>query len=336
MADKFVIFGLFVVFVLFAGLFAGAETGMYQLSRLRLRLGIQRKRLSYVLLGGIMEDTRGLLLSMLVGTNLAHYGATSVVTVLLYQRFGGEHTAELAATLITAPILFVFSELVPKNIFYYRADYLMPAVAPLIAAFHKLFRISGIVPLLRRFSSITAAFAGASQPGKGTTDAARHPHIDAIIRHSKEEGILSATQTEIFNRLSAMSNINLRAVMTQMEKVETVEANCDKAGLLAKLEKSRHTRLIVRDGGTGDVAGLVNIYEALYSDDRDWSLEKFTSPVRRLPAETTVTEAMAIMRKQGDEMVLVTRRGQGGKDKPAGIVTMKDLAEELFGELAEW
>jgi CBS domain containing-hemolysin-like protein len=34
-------------------------------------------------------------------------------------------------------------------------------------------------------------------------------------------------------------------------------------------------------------------------------------------------------------VILVTRR-RGSKDTPVGIVTMKDLVEELMGELAEW
>ncbi len=336
MISKLVILVSFVIFVCFAGLFAGAETGMYQISRLRLRLGVQRKKLSYIMLGRIMEDTRGLLMSMLVGTNLAHYCATSVITVLLYSRLTNGEAPELAATMITAPILFVFSELVPKNIFYHRADILMPAVAPVIAAFHKLFVITGIVPMLKGFATITAKVAGASKPGKDPTATTRHPHIEAIIRHTKEEGILSVTQTEIFNRLAAMSSMNLRAVMTPFEKVEMIDINSDRATLLDKLKQSKYTRLPVCEGETHEIKGVVNIYEALQSGEEKWSLESFIRPIRPLALEVTVSEAMAFMRKEGAQMVLVTRRAAAGKEKPAGIVTMKDLAEELFGELAEW
>ena len=39
-----------VFFVILGALFGGAETGIYQLSRLRLRLGIEKKRLSFLVL----------------------------------------------------------------------------------------------------------------------------------------------------------------------------------------------------------------------------------------------------------------------------------------------
>jgi CBS domain containing-hemolysin-like protein len=49
-----------------------------------------------------------------------------------------------------------------------------------------------------------------------------------------------------------------------------------------------------------------------------------------------VTDAIHIMQSEKHKIVLVTRSGRGGREWPIGIVTMKDLAEELLGELAEW
>jgi CBS domain containing-hemolysin-like protein len=42
------------------------------------------------------------------------------------------------------------------------------------------------------------------------------------------------------------------------------------------------------------------------------------------------------MRREEIKIVLVTRLHRGGRETPLGIVTMKDLVEELLGELAEW
>jgi len=139
MINSIILVAAFALSVISAGLFAGAETGIYQLSRLRLRLGIEKKQLSFVILGKSLRDSPALLLSMLIGTNLAHYLATSIVTYMLLTKVAAEHTAEVFATLLTAPVLFVFSELLPKNIFFYRADFLMPCIAPVLFAFHKLF-----------------------------------------------------------------------------------------------------------------------------------------------------------------------------------------------------
>jgi CBS domain containing-hemolysin-like protein len=42
------------------------------------------------------------------------------------------------------------------------------------------------------------------------------------------------------------------------------------------------------------------------------------------------------MQKENQKIVLVIKIGRAGQERPIGIVTMKDLAEELLGELAEW
>jgi Mg2+/Co2+ transporter CorB len=82
-----------ILAILAAGIFAGAETGMYRLSRLRLRVGIERKRLLLVLLGKSLSDNTSMLLSLLAGTSLAHYVATSLVTYILLGKVTGEHIA---------------------------------------------------------------------------------------------------------------------------------------------------------------------------------------------------------------------------------------------------
>ena len=62
----------------------------------------------------------------------------------------------------------------------------------------------------------------------------------------------------------------------------------------------------------------------------------FVRPIRRLDATTSVIEAIDIMRRDELKIVLVTRTKPGKREVPVGIVTMKDLVEELLGELAEW
>ncbi|MHC4536230.1 MAG: CNNM domain-containing protein [Planctomycetota bacterium] len=63
---------LIVLFIILTGLFSGSETGMYRLSRLRLRLGIEKKKLSFIMLGRCIKDSNGLLLSMLIGKRRRH------------------------------------------------------------------------------------------------------------------------------------------------------------------------------------------------------------------------------------------------------------------------
>ena len=336
MVNNIVLISAVAFCIILAGLFAGSETGMYQLSRLRLRLGIEKKRLSFIILGRCLSDSTGLLLSMLIGTNLAHYLATSIVTSMLLSTVGTDHTAELFATMLTVPILFIFSELIPKNTFFYRADVLMPFLSPLLYAVHKLLSWCGIVPLLKLISSLFARLMGLAAASRTVIASAQRHKVQAILQDTHEEGFLSPVQSEIVNRLVGISHVHISSVMISINNVETVNVDSDDSALLNKLNKCAFTRLPVTEGINGSIIGFISIYEALSSLEKFADLRGFVKQFRKLDADMTVIDAMNIMQKENHKIVLVVRAGRFGREKPLGIVTMKDLVEELLGELAEW
>jgi len=324
-----------VFFIILAGLFSGAETGLYRLSRLRLRLGVEKKRLLFIILGKCLRDSSGLLLSMLIATNLAYYLTTSIVTYV-FLKAGTEHSAELLATLLTAPTLFVFSELIPKNIFFYRADSLMPYLSPVLYVFHKVLSWCGVVPLLKFISGLFVRLAGAGSSPKTVITSAQRHKVQAILQDTQEEGILSSVQIDIINRLVSISNIRIRSVMIPLNNVQAIDVNSDNSILLSKLKKYAFTRLPVVEGRPENIIGFINIYETLSSSEQFTNLQKCVKPIRKIDANTTVTDTINIMQEENQKIVLVMRTGRTGRERPIGIVTMKDLVEELLGELAEW
>ena len=335
--DVFVVL-IVVCCVMLGGLFSGSETGLYRLSRLRLRLGVEKKQLPFMILGRCLRDSSGLLLSLLIGNNLVNYLATSLVTSSFLTRFGVEfeHKAELLATLFMVPILFIFSELIPKNIFLYRADVLTPYFSPILYAFYKPLKFTGILSVLKFISSFFARLMGLATASKTVIASAQRHKVHAILHDTHEEGFLSPVQSEIVNRLVDISHVHLSSVMIPIHNVETVDVDSNNTALLNKLNKCAFTRLPVTEGRGENIIGFISIYEALNSSDKFADLRGFVKPIRKIDADMSVIDATNIMQKEHHKIVLVTRAGRFGGEKPVGIVTMKDLVEELLGELAEW
>jgi CBS domain containing-hemolysin-like protein len=212
----------------------------------------------------------------------------------------------------------------------------MPYTAPILFAFKKFFTWCGILPLLMFISRFFAQLTGASVPSRTAITAVQRHHIRTIFTDIREEGILSSVQTDIINRLVSISNIAIGAVMTPINKIETVDANSDKPALLNKLKKCAFTRLPVIDQAPANIVGFINIYEALSSGEQFGNLHNLIKPIRKLDGNTTVIDAINVMQSENQKIVLVTRIGYAGRERPVGIVTMKDLVEELLGELTEW
>ncbi len=328
------ILALALLTVVLSAIFSGLETGVYRLSRLRLRLQVERGNLWYIMLAKAMRDGPGLLLSLLVANNLANYVATSSITYL-FLTFASAGTAELFATLLTAPLLFVFGESLPKNIFLYRADALTGYLGPLLLVTHRVLTWSGVVPLLKFVSQSLSRMVGSPVSPQTTMTSGSSHQVKAILRDTREEGFLSRVQTEMIDRIADIPGLRLSTAMVPLGRTQTVEIRCDRTTLLNELRRHALTRLPVWQNTPADIIGFIDVYEVLGSGEQFESLEKFVKPIRSLDADTPVIDAIDVMRREQLKIVLVTRR-RAKRETPVGIVTMKDLVEELMGELAEW
>ena len=237
-------------------------------------------------------------------------------------------SAEFLATVIMTPVLFVFAEVLPKNIYYNRSNSLMRCFTPLLWFFHRLFTYTGIVFLLKSFSRLFATpSASIGSIGKG--------RIAQIIRETGEEGMLSHVQLDLMNRLVKIPSIATGSVMTPMNRVEMLEINSTRGEVMEKLKECPYTRLPVYENNRANIKGYVNIYKVLGGDEGFADIARFVEPIKRLSPSMKIMEAMNILKKENCKVVLIGKSSRH-KHMPLGLITMKDIAEELTGELEEW
>ena len=318
-----ILFGIFL-----AGCFAGSETGIYCLSRSRLRLAVKGKSPFAALLDRLLNDTQGLILSLLIGTNLTYYLTTSLVTYMFLSWSRTSYSAEIYAAVIMTPVLFVFSELIPKNIFIHHANALLLRLSPGIWLFHKICTFTGVVPLLKfipRLFRYLMKSPSASQP---LAIGIKRRYISQIIQETTEEGLLSPAQRDIINRLINIPDIPVAAVMTPLNKVQMVELSTSAADILDILRQKSFSRLVVYENNLSNVVGFVNIYNILTSEAASAGIGDFLKPITNISHDTSVAGALNFMRTEKHKIALVTR-----SKKTIGIITIKDLIEELVGEL---
>lgn len=331
-----IFFGILIIIILIgiSGFFAGSETGVYRLSRFRLRVGIEQKISFYSMLGDIIRDGQGLVLSVLIGNNLSNYLATSTATYLLLRTTTSAHTAELYATLIMTPALFVFVDIIPKGVYYYRADTLMPRLAPFLWVCYKVFTLSGIVKLLKAISGMLNKLFGLSgDTSKAITATERH-HIKDIIQETRDEGILSLMQQDIMHRLVDAGSVSVREVMIRLGQVKMVEVQANREALLGNLRDFSYRRLPVYEGQRTDILGYVDIYEAVGGGEEFEGLEAQVKPMGQIVSTMTVVEAVSTMRRENSRMSVVVQKS-GHMKRVLGIVTLKDLVGELTGSIQE-
>lgn len=261
---------------------------------------------------------------------------TSIVTYLLLNNLQSHHSAELYATIITAPPLFIFSELIPKNLFFNYSDFLMLKIAPLLYGFYKFLRWCGIIAIFKYISWGLAKLTHTPVPSKGIIKSVQKHEAAAFFEDIHDESFLSSVQDDIVNRLLIVSNKTINEVMTPLKKILPVSADSDRSKVMSIIEDHDFTRLPVYKDTQDNIIGFINIYQVLCSKERVENLQSFIKPIRIIPQKTLLTDAMEIMQAEEEKMALVVRVVKGDITVPVGIITMKDLVEELFGELGSW
>ena len=104
--------------------FSGSETGFYCVNRLRLRFRLLSGWPGAKALQRLNSAPRLAVSTMLIGTNLSVYLATALCAKWLIDLGVGQR-ADLYGSMIMAPVLLIFAEIIPKSLFQRRADALM-------------------------------------------------------------------------------------------------------------------------------------------------------------------------------------------------------------------
>jgi len=321
-----------ILLVMLTAFFSGSETGVYRLSRIRLRIGYEKRIAGYLTLFKLLKDGQGLIFTLLLGTNLSNYCLTSLVTMALLATLTDSHLAEIYATAILTPILFVFAELIPKNIFYFRADYLLPRLAWFIWIFDKAFTYTGAKVILKKIASFISACLRLQVDTAKAIDVTQRHQVHQIIHETQEEGLLSQTQREMMTRLIDFPSISVSSVMIPLRQADKVPVDISRTPFIEHLKTSLYTRQLVYGSHANDILGYISIYDVLGAGQDFQGVQVFVNPLPTLDKTTSVIEAINTLRNQRERIALVVETVKK-ETRPLGIITVSDLVEEITGEL---
>lgn len=309
--------------VFFSGLFSGAETAAYRYNRARHRLllaeGSARARLVQRLTG----DVPAFLVVCLIGTNLANALVSFVSTLAIEQL--GTGRPELWSTLTVAPLLFILGELAPKDLFRRHADQLLYRTAPLLRlaalALSPLARLLRLLPLLLQRLGLRAEDSGVLPAEE---------RLRQAIAAGSEEGTLTAYQATLARNIFALRALAVEQVMVPLARIDALEAATPLEEARERVRRLGHTRYPVFRDRPWNVVGLVTLYDLLFEERPGLTIRGYVQPVLTLPPGERVTAALLRMRQARSTLAVVTRDGRA-----LGIVTLKDLVEEITGELRD-
>ena len=302
---------------------SGSETALVSASRTRLQHmaaeGIRRARLAIE----VLNKREGTLTATLIVTNIFNIAGGAIATVTFRRWLGW--LAPIVATIVMTSVLLVISEIVPKAYFRQHADgMLVKSGAVWTILSWILAPITYPVQALTNF--VFRLFR--SQPKSLYTT---REEIKLVIEESVERGGLGRQEKEMLESALDYATTIVREVMVPITEVALLLETANTRELIAHARERGHTRIPVYRERVDQIVGLVNVFDVLYDKDRKTFIRPYMRPARLVP-DTKAIDALFLEMQRARESLSVVVNEFGAC---IGIVTLEDIIEEIFGELAD-
>ncbi len=302
---------------------SGSETALVSASRMRLRhLASEGLRGASQAIA-FLDQKEHILVVILIATNVFNIAAGAIATVAFVPWVGS--LAPVLATVVMTCILLVISEIVPKAYFRHHADRMLARVA---APWKMLSWI--LIPITFPSHLVTNAVYRIFGRPPGSSYTSRE-EIKLILEESVEKGRLRHDQQEMLESALDYATTTVREVMVPISKVALLPEAAHTEELLALVRERGHTRIPIYRERVDQIVGFVNVFDVLYDRKRKTFIRPYIRPARLVPETKQIDRLFVEMQSQRESLAVVVNEFGAC----FGIITLEDIIEEIFGELAD-
>jgi putative hemolysin len=316
------------------GYFSGTETGMYRVSRFRVRLGFRHHRPLYAILMNLLSDSQGVVLSTLIGANLFCYLSTCLFTYILLHAGATHHAAEAITTLVMTSVSFVYVDIIPKTLFYYRADTLMPLLSGPLWLFHTILTRCGIIAVLKGLSQgLNRLFGSSTDTPTALAMTGRH-EVRQILHETREEGFLTPTQQDMLHALIDSQDLRVDSILIPLSKAHMLPVASNRSAVLECLRNSPPERIAVYEKNREAILGWISP-SLVAAEHREFSdVRPFLQPIGWIASDLSILDAIDRMADDNLRIAAVrdSRKAKGSETAVVGIVTLRDMVEQVTSD----
>ena len=322
-----------LVTMAFSAFFSGMEIAFVSVDKLRFEMD-KREGLTSAILSYFFRNPNNFISTMLVGNNIALviYGifmASLIDTYLLSHVISNEFLSLLVQTVLSTLVILVTGEFLPKTLFKINPNFILRLFAlPLMVCYIVLFPISKLASGL---SSVFLRLLGLKVNKEDSARAFGKVDLDYFVQnsieHAADEEKLD-TEVKIFQNALDFSNVKIRDCMVPRTEIVAVEEDASLEELKNLFVESGISKIIVYQGNIDNVVGYVHSSE-MFRNPTD--LKQHVKELPIVPETMTAHKLMRLFMQQKKSIAVVVDEFGG----TAGIVTLEDLVEEIFGDIED-
>jgi Mg2+/Co2+ transporter CorB len=308
--------------------FAMSETCLMAVNRYRLKHLIREGSIGARLAGNLLDRTDEVLSFILAGNTVINAAATILVAEICRRLFGEGDYVLAIATASASFVILVFAEILPKVIGAAYSETIAIGASYVLTPLIRITRpimwiITVIVKGLLKVLRVRQIAPGSQQLSM------------AELRTLVLEGgkFIPKKHKSIFLNLFELEDMTVDDTMTPRGQIESIDLEDEVEDIRDAIATAHHTRLVVCEGGLDNTVGILHVRKVLNATRRgeQIDIETLRSVMRDpyyVPEGTPLLTQLTNFQENQRHMGLVVDE----YGEILGLVTMKDILEEIVGE----
>ncbi len=310
---------LFAIGLFLSAFFSGSETGFYRVTRIRLLLDALEGDKIAKGLWWLVNRPALFVATSLVGNNVANY-LTSLAIVIGIHAVSNSPFWEFVAPIALSPIIFVYGELIPKNLFYKAPYRLLRRGGPMFLACGALFAPFSAV--LWGFSKLLELIMGESHQQVQLRLARRE--LQSALDEGREAGVLLPAQRQLAQGLFSAAGQSVMDFALPPQRMARARLGMAKDDVLRLARRQRSPVLPVEDATREHkLVGYLRVAEIKLGPD---TVLEQVRPLPSIRANEQHFNALMKLHASGESMAKVVDE----KDQVVGLLLAQRLIEPLF------
>lgn len=316
-----------IIFLLFiSAFFSGVETAMMSLNRYRLKHLVKENNKGAIRADKLLKRPDRLLGVILIGNNFVNILAASLTTVLCLNLFGD--SGVVIGSIVLTLFILVFAEITPKTFAALNSEKVALPASLTLKYLQKILR--PLVLFVNFFSNFFMRLLGTKET---TINEDLSPEeLKSVLENSGD--LIPKKYQDMLISVLELDKVSVDEVMTQRSEVIGIDINQAVENILSNLQNNQKDFLPVYDESLDNLRGVIDLYGITsFLSNEDKSIESLIESLDEayfIPENTPLSTQLFNFQKNKKTVAVVI--DEYGSVK--GIVTIKDVLEEIVGELA--
>ena len=321
----------FVITILLMGFFAGIEMAFYSANRLTIELRKRQGGSSGRILAQFVESPDHFLGTTLIGYHvfLVFFGLelSNVMEDLVWERLHVQSSLVRVISEIAIATIFIliFAEFIPRAIFRARSTTLLTALAWVTDFFYQMFYpiAAGLISLANWILKYIFNIRINKNKKALKRSDLKNLFLQKIDDEEKQE-----RNTQLLENAQELPKKKIRQCLVPRKEIVGIELHTPMRDVKNKFADTKLSKLIVYNKNIDHILGYVHQLDLFKKPE---SLQSILLPIPAVPESMSAADLISKFTRDRKSIAWVVDEFGG----TAGIITMEDVLEELFGEIED-